>query len=68
MYAFIDHNVSRDTHELAYRDRSCPGINLAETTLFLTCAMILATFDIRRPIVNGKEVVPPVEYLTGTVS
>lgn len=40
---------------------------LAENTLFLTCAMTLATFDIRPPVVDGKEAVPPIEYLTGTV-
>ncbi|KAF8911741.1 cytochrome P450 [Mucidula mucida] len=44
--------------------RICPGMYLAENSVFLTVATILATFDIRRVVdpVTRVEVLPEVEY------
>ena len=42
-------------------------MHLAEASVFLACAVTLAAFDIRKTVVDGVEVVPPVEYLTGTI-
>jgi hypothetical protein len=43
--------------------RICPGLYLAENSVFLGIATILAVFDIRRTVDEmGREVVPEVEY------
>ncbi|KAK7692050.1 hypothetical protein QCA50_005455 [Cerrena zonata] len=48
--------------------RICPGLNLADTTVFFTCAMALATFDISKAVENGVVIEPSGEYTAGTVS
>ncbi|EPS98990.1 hypothetical protein FOMPIDRAFT_1050990 [Fomitopsis schrenkii] len=48
--------------------RVCPGSQLAELSLFMSCAVTLATLEISKPIVNGKVIEPSMEYTTGTVS
>ena len=50
-------------------DRICAGKNLAETTLFLAIAMVVATFNIgREKDSNGQEILPEVEYTKGVIS
>ncbi|KAI0039477.1 cytochrome P450 [Auriscalpium vulgare] len=39
--------------------RICPGLNLADATVWASVAMSLAVFDIQRKVVDGVEVVPP---------
>ncbi|EPS98973.1 hypothetical protein FOMPIDRAFT_1050972 [Fomitopsis schrenkii] len=48
--------------------RVCPGSQLAELSLFMTCAVTLATLEISKPILNGKVIEPSMEYTAGTVS
>ncbi|KAJ3552902.1 hypothetical protein NM688_g3907 [Phlebia brevispora] len=48
--------------------RICPGLYLAEASIFITCAMSLATLDITTAIVNGKKIIPVAEACTGTIS
>ncbi|KIP07729.1 hypothetical protein PHLGIDRAFT_89231 [Phlebiopsis gigantea 11061_1 CR5-6] len=48
--------------------RICPGINLADASIFLMCATTLALFDIRPVVEDGKEIIPEVAYTTGTIS
>ncbi|KIP11879.1 hypothetical protein PHLGIDRAFT_124541 [Phlebiopsis gigantea 11061_1 CR5-6] len=48
--------------------RICPGLHLADASVFISCAMTLATFDVSKIIENGKPVEPKVEYTTGTIS
>lgn len=43
------------------------GLNLADTTVFFTCAMVLATFDISKAVENGVVIEPSGEYTAGTV-
>ncbi|TFY83864.1 hypothetical protein EWM64_g140 [Hericium alpestre] len=45
--------------------RICPGILLADVSLFTAIAMILATFDISKAVENGAVVEPEVEYCSG---
>lgn len=41
---------------------------MGEITVYITCAMALAVFDISKPVdVNGTPIEPAVEYLNGTV-
>ncbi|KAJ7591425.1 cytochrome P450 [Mycena floridula] len=48
--------------------RICPGIHLADTSLFISCAMSLAVFNIGKCIENGKVVEVVHENTTGTIS
>ncbi|KAJ6539005.1 cytochrome P450 [Mycena capillaripes] len=48
--------------------RICPGMHLADASLFISCAMSLAVFDISKCIENGKVVIPVHENTTGTIS
>ncbi|TFY69462.1 hypothetical protein EVJ58_g398 [Rhodofomes roseus] len=48
--------------------RVCPGSQLAETSLFLICALSLAAFEIAKPVIDGNVVEPSMEYTTGTIS
>ena len=40
---------------------------LADATVFLAVAMSLAVFDIRKPVVNGVEVQPNIEFTSGVI-
>ncbi|KAJ7923837.1 cytochrome P450, partial [Mycena leptocephala] len=54
-----------------YGRRICPGKLLADTSLFLTCSMILAVFNITKVVHirnNGVPVEPILGQTTGTVS
>ncbi|EKM56470.1 uncharacterized protein PHACADRAFT_253611 [Phanerochaete carnosa HHB-10118-sp] len=48
--------------------RICPGLNLADASVFLSCVMVLATFDITKTVENGRVIEPEVEYTSGTIS
>ncbi|THH08681.1 hypothetical protein EW146_g8915 [Bondarzewia mesenterica] len=49
--------------------RACPGRQLAEVSLFVYTAMILATLNISRARdANGFEVVPPAEFASNLIS
>lgn len=48
--------------------RRCPGINLADTSVFMACAIIVATLDVKKAIVNGEVVEPVHEKLPGILS
>ena len=46
----------------------CPGLQLADVSIWMSIAMVLAVFKIEKPIVNGKPVEPSTEFTSGTVS
>ncbi|EKM56476.1 uncharacterized protein PHACADRAFT_141167 [Phanerochaete carnosa HHB-10118-sp] len=48
--------------------RICPGLHLADASVFTACAMVLATFVITKAVENGKIIEPEVEYTSGTIS
>lgn len=48
-------------------EASVTGLNLAQTSVFATCAMVLATFNISKVVENGQEVSPKAAYGTGAV-
>ncbi|KAJ7477078.1 cytochrome P450 [Mycena galericulata] len=48
--------------------RICPGMHLADASLFISCAMSLAVFDVSKSVENGKVIVPVHENTTGTIS
>lgn len=48
--------------------RSCPGSRLAQASIFLAISQTLALFYIKRiRDENGNEVIPPAEFITGTI-
>ena len=48
--------------------RICPGLQLADVSVFLAVAMSLAVFKIGKAVENGQVVEPDTEFTSGTVS
>ncbi|KAG2104686.1 cytochrome P450 [Suillus discolor] len=48
--------------------RICPGLHLADASVWISAAMSLAVFDISKVVENGVEITPEVEPLPGTAS
>ncbi|GLB39728.1 putative cytochrome p450 [Lyophyllum shimeji] len=48
--------------------RICPGLHLADVSVFISCAMSLAVFDISKCVEAGVVIEPVHENTTGTVS
>ncbi|KAI0045442.1 cytochrome P450 [Auriscalpium vulgare] len=48
--------------------RICPGVNLADATIWASVAMSLAVFDIQRKVVDGVEIVPEPRYEDSMIS
>ena len=44
-----------------------PGLNLADASIFISCAMALALFDITKKVENGVVVEPVNDYTSGTI-
>ncbi|KAJ7160982.1 cytochrome P450 [Mycena filopes] len=55
-------------HLFGFGRRTCPGIHLADATLWLACASILATFDVEPQTVDGSPQIPSGQYSDGTIS
>ncbi|KAG2119058.1 cytochrome P450 [Suillus discolor] len=48
--------------------RICPGLLLAEASIWLSAARSLAVFDVSKVVENGVEIPPEIDYSTGTIS
>ncbi|TFK56140.1 cytochrome P450 [Heliocybe sulcata] len=49
--------------------RVCPGMKLADASIFISCAMSLAVFDIAKAVdACGAVLEPTVDYTSGTIS
>ncbi|OBZ77169.1 O-methylsterigmatocystin oxidoreductase [Grifola frondosa] len=48
--------------------RICPGLNFADASIFVSCAMILAVFQISKVVENGVVVEPTVKYTSSPIS
>ncbi|KAI0370176.1 cytochrome P450 [Pilatotrama ljubarskyi] len=48
--------------------RICPGLQLADASVFLSVAMSLAVFSVQKVVENGQVVEPSTDYTSGTVS
>jgi len=51
-----------------YGRRICPGMYLAEASLFCTISNVLAVFNISKAVENGIEITPVHENTSGTIS
>jgi len=47
--------------------RICPGLHLADTSVWISTAMSLAVFDISKVVEQGIEITPEVDHTSGTV-
>ena len=43
------------------------GMNLADASIFISCAMSLAVFNVSKPIENGRVVEPVYSFTSGTI-
>jgi cytochrome P450 len=61
--------AERDPHEIAFGfgRRTCPGRHVADASIFLSVASILAALHISKTIENGKVVEPVVEPSSGGI-
>ncbi|KAH7890618.1 cytochrome P450 [Phlebopus sp. FC_14] len=48
--------------------RRCPGIHLADASMWLACASILAFLDVRPPLKDGKLILPDARFMDGSIS
>ncbi|KAG2106491.1 cytochrome P450 [Suillus cothurnatus] len=48
--------------------RVCPGLQLADASVWMSAAMSLAVFDISKVVEKGVEITPEVGHTSGTVS
>ncbi|KAI6033982.1 cytochrome P450 [Pisolithus microcarpus] len=48
--------------------RICPGMHLADASVWLSAAMSLAVFDISKVVENGVEITPEIDPSSGTIS
>jgi cytochrome P450 len=48
--------------------RICPGLHLADASIWISTVMSLAVFDISKVVENGVEITPDVDPLPGTIS
>ncbi|TFY79434.1 hypothetical protein EWM64_g4580 [Hericium alpestre] len=60
----------RDSRDFAFGfgRRTCPGLLLADTSLFISCAMILSAFNIEKAVENGVPITPKAEFVDEIVN
>ncbi|KAK7059719.1 cytochrome P450 [Favolaschia claudopus] len=64
------HIKEKDPRDIlfGYGRRACPGIHLADAALWLLFTSVLAFFDIRAPIKDGRPVFPSGIFSDGSIS
>jgi len=68
---FLGDHPEQDPRIMAFGfgRRICPGLNLAQTSVWLTCAMSLAVFNIEKYVdAFGNVVEPEIRFLDGIIS
>ena len=63
-HADSDTGATEDPRKFAFGfgRRSCVGQDFSDDTIWITLVSILASFDIRRKVVDGREIVPQENY------
>ena len=65
---FLDHKTPETKAIFGYGRRYCPGVGLAEASMFLQITQMLAVFKLERTRdANGHEIIPPAIWETGTI-
>ncbi|KZT28797.1 cytochrome P450 [Neolentinus lepideus HHB14362 ss-1] len=68
---FLGNQPEYDPREycFGFGRRVCPGRNLAEASVWLSCAASLAVFNISKPVdVAGRQIEPVVDFSSATIS
>jgi cytochrome P450 len=70
---FLDNNGKDPEPEprticFGFGRRICPGLHLADASVWISIVMSLAVFDISKVIENGVEITPEVDHTSGTIS
>ncbi|KAG2347075.1 cytochrome P450 [Suillus weaverae] len=70
---FLDNNGKDPEPEprticFGFGRRICPGLHLADASIWISTAMSLAVFDISKVVEKGVEVTPEVDPTSGTIS
>jgi cytochrome P450 len=70
---FLDNNGKDPEPEprticFGFGRRICPGLHLADASVWISTVMSLAVFDISKVIENGVEITPEVDHTSGTIS
>ncbi|KAF8635472.1 hypothetical protein AX15_000445 [Amanita polypyramis BW_CC] len=65
-----EHEPEPDSRDLCFGfgRRVCPGSALADISVFISCAMTLAAFNITPLIEDGKPILPDLKQSTGVIS
>lgn len=64
-----EQNVDPRTYAFGFGRRECPGRFLADSSIWLMIASILATFDIQKATDDqGEEITPDIDYTGGLIS
>ncbi|KAG1840899.1 cytochrome P450 [Suillus tomentosus] len=48
--------------------RLCPGLHLADASIWICAAMSLAVFDVSKVVENGVEITPEIDPSSGSIS
>ena len=65
---FLDRKEPETKANFGYGRRYCPGVGLAEASMFLQISQMLAVFKLERTRdTNGHEIIPPAIWETGTI-
>lgn len=65
---FLDHKVPETKSIFGFGRRYCPGVGLAEASMFLQITQMLAVFKLERTRdAHGHEIIPPAIWETGTI-
>ncbi|KAF8810262.1 cytochrome P450 [Phlegmacium glaucopus] len=67
---FLGPNMERDPRDICFGfgRRICPGRVLADSSVFIACAMVLSVFDITKYSKDGIVIEPVVGQMAGTIS
>ncbi|KAJ8473197.1 hypothetical protein ONZ45_g16385 [Pleurotus djamor] len=67
---FLGPRPERDPRDacFGFGRRICPGRVLADASVFISCAMTIATLNVTKAVENGKPIIPVVDQTTGTIS
>lgn len=62
-------SAERDPHEIVFGfgRRTCPGRHVADASIFMSVASILATLEVRKVVENGKVIDPVIEPSSGGI-
>ncbi|KAF8989705.1 cytochrome P450 [Cyathus striatus] len=67
---FLGSDTQKDPRDylFGFGRRTCPGIHLADASMWLLCVSLLSAFNIRPIVKDGKPIAPVAKYVDGSIS